>query len=257
MAQDGEGLRSLVCANPTGILIKGDIEDPMEGVLDAPVLPYRLGEPHALRWQGSQKIPRLDLDRVPHFTTCLDHPHAVPVGPRGLGAKPLNLRRDPIPTRFNAAMIPIDRFVIGVSDVSKPRGPGIVEKHRHRLSKRRVIVLQGQDIICPLLCHGLRHVFLTPHGINRDHRSSDVEQTEECGKGGNVIRLLLDFQVPQHSTVRTGPGTHQMESSRGGGRIKGMAQRFAVDGYDIAPRGHTESICPRDEALGQLLGGQA
>src|SRR6266704_649984 len=89
MAQDGEGLRSLVFANPTGILIKGDIEDPMEGVLDAPVLPYRLGEPHALRWQGSQKIPRLDLDRVPHFTTCLDHPHAVQVGPRGLGAKRL------------------------------------------------------------------------------------------------------------------------------------------------------------------------
>ena len=65
MAQDGEGLRSLVCANPTGILIKGDIEDPMEGVLDAPVLPYRLGEPHALRWQGGQKIPRLALDRFP------------------------------------------------------------------------------------------------------------------------------------------------------------------------------------------------
>src|SRR5215468_6039602 len=98
VAQDSEGLRALVFANPTGILIKGNIEDPMERVLDAPVLPYRLGKPHALRWQGREKIPRLDLDRVPHFTTCLDHPHAVQVGPRGLGAKPRDLRRDPIPT---------------------------------------------------------------------------------------------------------------------------------------------------------------
>src|SRR6516162_1821928 len=112
MAQDSEGLGSFVFANPTGILIKGDIKDPMEGVLDAPVLPDCLGEPYPLCWQGRQKIPRLDLDRVPYFTPCLNHPYAVQVGPRRLGAKPRNLRRDPIPTRFNAAMIAIDRFVI-------------------------------------------------------------------------------------------------------------------------------------------------
>ncbi len=143
MAQDREGLGSFVFANPTGILIKGDIKDPMEGVLDAPVLPDRLGEPYPLCWQGRQKIPRLDLDRGPYFTPCLNHPYAVQVGPRRLGAKLLNLRRDPIPTRFNAAMIAIDRFVIGVCDVSKPRGPGIVEKQRHLLRKRWMIVLQG------------------------------------------------------------------------------------------------------------------
>ena len=143
MAQDSEGLGSFVFANPTGILIKGDIKDPMEGVLDAPVLPDCLGEPYPLCWQGRQKIPRLDLDRVPYFTPCLNHPYAVQVGPRRLGAKPLNRRRDPIPTRFNAAMIAIDRFVLGMCDVSKPRGPGIVEKQRHLLRKRWMIVLQG------------------------------------------------------------------------------------------------------------------
>src|SRR6516165_11129241 len=138
VAQDSEGLRSLVFANPTGILIKGDIEDPMERVLDAPVLPDRLGEPHALCWQGREKIPCLDLHHVPYFTTGLDHPHTVHVGPRARGAKPLNLRRDPIPTSFNAAMIPIDGFVVGVRNVRKPRVPGIVEKPRHRLRERRV-----------------------------------------------------------------------------------------------------------------------
>ena len=65
MTQDREGLRALVFANPTGILITGDSKDPRERVLDAPVLPDRLGEPHALRWQGREKIPRLDLHPVP------------------------------------------------------------------------------------------------------------------------------------------------------------------------------------------------
>jgi hypothetical protein len=60
VTQDSEGLRALVFANPTGILLTGDIKDPLERVLDAPVLPYRLGEPHALRWEGHEKIPRLD-----------------------------------------------------------------------------------------------------------------------------------------------------------------------------------------------------
>ena len=151
MAQYCEDLRSLVFANPTGILIKGDIEDPMEGVLDAPVLPHRLGEPNALRRQGGQKIPRVDLDRFPHFTTRLDHPHAVQVGPGGLGTKPLNLRRDPIATRFNAAVIAVNRFVVRVLDVRKRRVPGIIEKQGYRLRERRVIVLERQDIVRSLL----------------------------------------------------------------------------------------------------------
>src|SRR5438132_1787485 len=134
----------------------------MEGVLDAPVLPYRLGEPHALGWQGSETIPCLDLDCVPHFTTCLYHPHAVQVGPRGLGVKPLKLRRAPIPTRFNAAMISIDGFVVGVRDGSKPCVLGIVEKQRHRLRERRVIVLERHDIICPAPSWSWRSLSDTP-----------------------------------------------------------------------------------------------
>jgi hypothetical protein len=49
MAEHRKGLCSLVFANPAGILIKGNIKDPMERVLNAPVLPHGLGEPNALR----------------------------------------------------------------------------------------------------------------------------------------------------------------------------------------------------------------
>ena len=228
----------------------------MERVLDAPVLPYRLGEPHALRWQGREKIPRLDLHRVPHFTMGLDHAHAVQVRPRGLGAKPLNLRRDPIPTRFNATVIPIDGFVVGVRDVRKPRVPGIVEKQRHRLGERRVIVLERQDILCSLLCNSLGDLFLTPHRINRDYRSCEVQQVEELGNGDNFVGFLLDFPLPSHQPVGTRPGTHHMDGSRGGRLIERMAERFAIDRHNITPGGLAEGPGPRDEALGQFFGVQ-
>src|SRR5262244_1503621 len=128
MTQDREGLRSLVFANPTGIFSKGHIEDPMEGVLNAPVLSHCLSKPPALRRERGQKIPRVDLDGGSYFTTRFDHAHAVQVGPGGLCSKPFNLRRNPISPCFNAAVIAIDGFVVGVLKISKACAPGIVEK---------------------------------------------------------------------------------------------------------------------------------
>jgi len=90
-------------------------------------------------------------------------------------------------------MIAINRFVIRVRDARKPRVAGIIEKQCHRLRERRVIVLERQDIVRPLLRNGLGDLFLTPHRVNRDHRPFGVQQLEEPGNRCNFIRLLLDL----------------------------------------------------------------
>ena len=92
-------------------------------------------------------------------------------------------------------MIAIDRFVVGMRDVSKPCVAGIVEKERHRLGERRMVLLEGQDIIRPLLRDGLGDLFLTPHRINRHDGPCEVTQLEERGDGSNFIGLLLDFEL--------------------------------------------------------------
>jgi len=61
MAQHTEGLCPLVFANPACILSKGHIEDPMQLVLHAPMLPHRLAEPHPIGGQGDKIIPSFDL----------------------------------------------------------------------------------------------------------------------------------------------------------------------------------------------------
>jgi hypothetical protein len=81
LAEHRNGLCSLLLADPAGILLKRDIKDPVQGVLDAPVLPHGFGKPHGLGWQGRQKIPRSDLDGIPYFATRFHHPHALPIGP--------------------------------------------------------------------------------------------------------------------------------------------------------------------------------
>src|SRR5215510_12804099 len=133
MAEYGKGLGAFLFADPAGILLKRDIEHPMPRVLDTPVLPYCMGEPHCVGWERRQKIAGVDLDCVPYFTTGFHHPNALQIGPGSLGSTPFNVRRDPIPTRFNAAVIPINGFVVGVLDIRKAGVSGIREKQRHCL----------------------------------------------------------------------------------------------------------------------------
>ena len=56
MAEHRESLCPFVFANPAGIFIKGHIENPMERILNAPVLSYGLREPHPLRRQRKYRV---------------------------------------------------------------------------------------------------------------------------------------------------------------------------------------------------------
>jgi hypothetical protein len=42
VAQQGEGLRAITLSDVTVILSKGDVQDPMDLVLNAPAAPYRV-----------------------------------------------------------------------------------------------------------------------------------------------------------------------------------------------------------------------
>jgi hypothetical protein len=50
-AQHTERLRPLVFTNPAGSLIKGDIQDPMQLILNTPVLPHSLAKADAISGQ--------------------------------------------------------------------------------------------------------------------------------------------------------------------------------------------------------------
>ena len=72
-------------------------------------------------------------------------------------------------------------------------------------SRGRVIVLEGQDVICSLLRNGLGNLFLTPHRINRHHRPFEVQQAEEpTFKGSNCPCRLFALRA-QHTTRRQDP----------------------------------------------------
>jgi hypothetical protein len=176
VAEPRNGLGSRVFANPAGILIKGHIEAPMARVLKAPVLPHGLGEPNALRRPSGQALARVDLHRLAHLPTRLHPPHPLHLGPGGRLPSPLDSRGEPLPTGFKATMSTLHRCLRRGCKVSDRGAPGRVDTQRHIRLEGLVLVRQRPDIIGLLLRHDLRHLLLTPHGLNRDAGIFDVPQ---------------------------------------------------------------------------------
>ena len=66
-------------------------------------------------------------------------------------------------------MVGIDGGMMIRGDVVKPIGLEVVEKQLYLTMQRRMVVLEGQDIIGALLDDSPGNFFLTPHRIGR-HR---------------------------------------------------------------------------------------
>ena len=56
----------------------------------------------------------------------------------------------------------------------------------------------------------MRDFFLTSHGINGDNGAFQGKRFYQFGDGGNLIRLVIGFELAQHQTDFRSPGTDHM-----------------------------------------------
>jgi hypothetical protein len=66
MAQDRHILCAVLLANATIVFTKADIEDPLERICHAPVLPHSLGETDRITGQRGQEQSLLDRSLTAH-----------------------------------------------------------------------------------------------------------------------------------------------------------------------------------------------
>ena len=143
--------------------------------------------------------------------------------------------------------------MIGMVNGGTLAGLGSVKKARHIVIARGGIFCERQDIIGLLSRDDLGDGLLTPPGINGHRGASQIEPLYERGNGGDFIGRVIHFDLSEHETIGGGPRTHQVHGGFRSGLIKRMAERFAVDGHDVATRQVAEGRRPSDEALGQFL----
>ena len=81
MAEDGEVLRGVAVPGAVVVLVEGDVEDPVEAVLDAPVAADDAGEVSGVGRQAGEVVASLRRDRVTDAAGRLDADDALEVGP--------------------------------------------------------------------------------------------------------------------------------------------------------------------------------
>ena len=92
-------------------------------------------------------------------------------------------------------MIGISGRMARKGDVVKPVRFDVLEKELHLTVKRRMVVLEGQDIIGSLLRNGLGNLFLTAHGVDCDNGTLKLQHPQELGNRRDFVRLVINFEL--------------------------------------------------------------
>ena len=139
--------------------------------------------------------------------TRLHHADAWQVGPRDLGSKPFNIRRDPIRPNLQPPVVGIHRFLTLIRDLATGVGFGILQKKRDVLIESCIFLFDLQDIIGLLLSE--RHAwtregtdgFLGTHGA-RGRRLAPQPDVRSLDPDGCVVR----HSVADTKGTKTGMG---------------------------------------------------
>jgi hypothetical protein len=190
----------VIFAQPTLILPERDVKHPMQGVLDAPMAAYRACEELHL---GSETIEVVvDLGawlRIPDVPLADDHAEAAQANPLRMPVcKAFRQGQHLVLPSLLAAML----FFIGlVAMMFYPRKIVLQTVDKRLLHVRMdglLIAFQGQHLV------GARGVnlggkrFLTAPGVNGDDGSLQLEDFQECGDGGDLVRLAVHRTLAEH-----------------------------------------------------------
>ena len=226
----------------------------MERMFPTPVFPHSLSKTDRITGKRGQEKALFDRDRTAYFAVGLDQATTGDLGPRALHASARDIRRDPIVTCFQATMIGVSGRMALRGDVVKPLCCDVLEPELHCTMQRRMGVLKGQDVVSSLRDHGLGHLFLTPHGVDRDHGAFQLHQLQQQGNRRDCVGLVIDFQLTSHQPLSVGPRAHHGDGACGGGLSKGAPQRFAIDRDAITVERRTQGLGPPHKALGEFIG---
>jgi len=166
VAEHGKVLGPVPGAQPTMIFPKGYIKGPMELVLNPPVFTHGLGKLRGLGREAAQIEALLDGGLPSQGARGLHHPDTAQSWPRRRLQLGIQVSTDPRTPRLHPPM-PLLGLVMIRALAAVGVGLGSRDKKAlDRLLQRRLIALEGQDIVGPLLHNLLGNGALTAHGVN-------------------------------------------------------------------------------------------
>src|SRR5512147_1635276 len=133
-SQGGEVLIRMPLPDAAVILPKRDIQDPVQAVFNAPMTPNGRTELRRIvAGQAAQVVTALDTGVLTDSTLCFHQPEAAQTGPLLTVGKPVDGTGRPDAADFDAAMIPINGFMIVIGIAAKALGHGGIQERANFL----------------------------------------------------------------------------------------------------------------------------
>src|SRR5215211_8239878 len=249
LAQEGEVAGGGAVAHATVVLAEGDVEDPMQGVLDAPVPADGLDQDGgiivAAREEGVDL--GLDLTGAGDAADRLRRQHRAQLGPATQGFElPGGWAREDTPADQAAVT-----FVEGVEHrpPSRPAAEaGALEVLAHGLEGAAVVGLQHQEIVGALGPDPLGDPLLAAHRIERHAAAVEPQDIEQLRDRGDLVRFAVDLALAERQSTSARPGADQVQRAMLVATAAGAPHGLAVDRYHLALDPDRQRLRPRREA---------
>jgi hypothetical protein len=118
MSQDGEVRRRMIFPYSAFVFTKGNVENPMKAVLDAPMAPHGLGYFLGVALHARNVITELHSGLAVLITLSLRHHDSGDIFPLFPLGQPIGASA-PVSSRLNSAMIAVDSLMIVMGYVLK------------------------------------------------------------------------------------------------------------------------------------------
>src|SRR3954454_25233092 len=227
------------------VLTEGDVEDPMQGVLDAPVPADGPGQDGRIIVTAGEEVTDLGLGLAGAVDAADRHARqqSAQIGPF---MQRLELSDGPAHEDASARQAAM-AVVKGIG--SRPAAATAAETGTFEISMRglegaAVIRLQRQEVVGPLRPDPRGDVLLASHRVERHDGALKMQGVEQLGDSGNLVRLAVDLALAEHQSLITGPGADQMQRTVIVAAAAGAPNGLAVDRHHLALYLTRQGLCP-------------
>src|SRR3954463_14605777 len=242
-------------AHPAVILTEGDVENPVQGVLDTPVAADGPGQDGRIIVAAGEEVADLGLDPAAAIDGAdrLDRQPGAQIGAFVQGLKLCDGWAHKDASASQAAMAVVksveSRLAAGAAAEA-----GTFEMSPYGLEGTAVIGLQRQQIVRTLRSDPRGNVLLAPHRVERHDGALEMQDVEQLGDSGDLVRLAVDLALTEHQFLITCPGADQMQRAVIVARVARAPDGLAVDRHHLALDLTRQGLCPAREAALERVG---
>jgi len=136
--------------------------------------------------------------------------------------RPIDLPTRPAPADFDPTVRLLYRFIV-VTVLGHASHDPIVHEGLHVFLKRTMIAFEGQHIMAAPVDDLPGGALLAADGVDRDGRIPELQHLQQRRDGGDLVGLVVDFQLAEHGVVLMDIGVNHVDRRLARSTIKAAA----------------------------------